>query len=161
MWRIFWHSIIKIQFSFIQLICLFFFFSIFIRSENHFNSMNQNYVNLNVIFLCQEWKYVHTFKRCFNIFSDAFQFVIYEVCSIQINYPFLWLHPLFILSCKFFYVVAGITLTRLFLKCIFHPWQNCIEDAASCHRYDIWELEVWQGEIFWAPEVYRFRTSKI
>ena len=89
---------IQSQCSFIQLI----FFFIFMRSENQFNSMNQNYVNLNVIFLRQEWKNGYTSKIWFNIFSDAFEFIIYEVRSIQINCPFLWLRPLFIISRKFF-----------------------------------------------------------
>ena len=66
---------IQSQCSFIQLI---FFLFIFMRSENQFNSMNQNYVNLNVIFLRQEWENGYTFKIWFNIFSDAFEFIIYE-----------------------------------------------------------------------------------
>ena len=104
MWKNFCHCITKSQSSFIKLICFFFvFFLIFIRGENQINLMNQNYVNHNAGFLRQEWKNVYTFKGWFNSFSDAFQFMISEVCSIQRNYPVFMIrwHTSLLLSRKY------------------------------------------------------------
>ena len=87
--------------------------------------MNQNYVNFNAIFLCQEWKDLYTFKSWFDIFSDSFLFLISKVCSIQINYHFSMMknQPFFTLFAfiiaQFFF--ARIKITKIFLKVLFIP----------------------------------------
>ena len=65
-----------------------------------FNKVNQHKTSLDFIFI---EKYILS-KFGFNIFSYAFQFIISEVCSIQMKYPFFMiiLHPSLILWSKFF-----------------------------------------------------------
>lgn len=83
--------------------------------------MNQNYVNFNAIFLCQEWKDLYTFKSWFDIFSDSFLFLISKVCSIQINYHFSMMRSRssLLLLRNFFF--ARIKITKIFLKVLFIP----------------------------------------
>ena len=53
-------------------VCNLFTFMVYLKSvqfnENQFNLMNQNFANLNTIFLFQKWKSVYTFKSWLNIF---------------------------------------------------------------------------------------------
>ena len=83
--------------------------------------MNQNYVNFNAIFLCQEWKDLYTFKSWFDICSDSFLFLISKVCSIQINYHFSMMRSRssLLLLRNFFF--ARIKITKIFLKVLFIP----------------------------------------
>ena len=90
-----------------------FFFNLVLQQmNNHRNAVQSDESKLRKFFSVRN-------REMYTLLKVA-QYYNYTLCSYRVNLLSSW----------------GIKITKVFLKGLFHPWQNSVEDAAWCHRYD-------------------------